>query len=473
MRAVLLVWVSICLYLPNLTAQEPPGLVTKLPDGFLISVHKQTSTVNNKLSRANEKALRKWSWQERKLLKRIKRADSTAAAQLKTELDKKSQQLSKQLADTALTSRQYFPSLDTLKTSLKFLSANPEMLSAQNPGNPLQLSRMMPESLGRSFGQSEKINTFMREKQELLRGKLNAIGLTSRLKSINKTAYYYKAQVDEYKAMLKDHKKMVRRGLDMLQKTKAFQEFMQRNSQLASLFGAPGRDAGQSANIAGLQTRTQVNTLIQQQVGAAGPGGAAQFRSNLSQAQNELNALKDKVMKLSGGSSDLAMPDGFKPNPYKTKSFLQRIEFGANIQSQRSRGWLPARSDLGISLGYKFRPNVIAGIGGSYRLGWGRDIRRMKISHQGLSFRSFVEAKLNGSFWLTGGYEQNQIQENDVDGNNTTSWRWIESGLIGISKVVSLQSSFLKKTKMMLLWDFLSYKHGKSSPIVFRIGYSF
>ena len=93
---------------------------------------------------------------------------------------------------------------------------------------------------------------------------------------MNKTLYYYQAQVAEYKTLLKDHKKAARKGLALLKKTKLFQDFTRRNSQLASLFRLPGdpNDPNAAASFAGLQTRAQVNGLIQQQIANAGPGAA-------------------------------------------------------------------------------------------------------------------------------------------------------------------------------------------------------
>lgn len=131
---------------------------------------------------------------------------------------------------------------------------------------------------------------------------------------------------------------------------------MRKNSQLASLFRMPGDpdDAGNMASLAGLQTRARkVNALIQQQVTAGGPNAQAQLQQNLQAAQGQLNQLKDKVIKMGGGSSDAEMPEGFKPNNQKTKSFLKRIELGTNIQSVRSNGILPTTSDLAISAGYQ------------------------------------------------------------------------------------------------------------------------
>jgi hypothetical protein len=51
---------------------------------------------------------------------------------------------------------------------------------------------------------------------------------------------------------------------------------------------------------------------------------------------------------------------------------------------------------------------------------------------------------------------------------------WQESGLLGISKIISVKSKLFKKTKVQLLWDFLSYQQlPRSQPLKFRVGYNF
>ena len=51
---------------------------------------------------------------------------------------------------------------------------------------------------------------------------------------------------------------------------------------------------------------------------------------------------------------------------------------------------------------------------------------------------------------------------------------WQQSGLIGISKVISLKTKLFKKTSIKLLWDFLSYQQmPRTQPVIFRAGYNF
>jgi trimethylamine:corrinoid methyltransferase-like protein len=116
----------------------------------------------------------------------------------------------------------------------------------------------------------------------------------------------------------------------------------------------------------------------------------------------------------------------------------------------------------------------VIGVGASYKVGWGQNIRNISVSSQGVGFRSFADYKIKGSFFASGGFEYNYQQPfssvsivRDLD-------NWQQSGLAGISKIISLKSKMFKKTKMQLLWDFLSYsQRPQTQPLKFRVGYNF
>ena len=167
------------------------------------------------------------------------------------------------------------------------------------------------------------------------------------------------------------------------------------------------------------------------------------------------------------------MPD-FRPNNEKTKSFLKRLEYGTNIQTQRSNNLFPITSDLGLSIGYKVTDKSMIGIGASYKLGWGHGWNNIRLTQEGVGLRSYIDWKLKGSFWMSGGYEMNYRSAFNSVVQLKYLNAWQQSGLIGLSKVISVKTKFFKKTKLQLLWDFLSYQQlPKTQPIVFRIGYTF
>jgi hypothetical protein len=459
-------------------AQEDTASVSSpISSSYLEVVNKKAVSLEQKLDKQSEKIITQFLKQESKLKRKLARKDSTAAIAVFGDAKERYNKLQQKLASTEKL-KQYIPSLDTLSTSLKFLEQHPQLMAITKDG-PAKLKEAMSKvnGLQTRFQQAEEIKKFIRERKQYLKDQLGKLGLAKELKQLNKQAYYYSAQVNEYKQVLKDHKKAEQKAIELLSKTKLFKDFLRKNSQLASLFRLPGgpNDPTTIASLAGLQTRAQVNGLVQQQIVAGGPNAQAQFSQNMQQAQSQLNELKNKLSKFGNGSGDeLDMPDGFKPNGQKTKSFFQRIELGANIQSQKSNGYFPVTSDIALTAGYKLNDNSMIGVGASYKMGWGQNIQNIKITSQGLSLRTFIELKLKGSFWLAGGYEMNYRSGFQRIAELRDRSGWQESGLIGLSKVVDLRSKILKKTKVQLLWDFLSYRQvPKPAAILFRIGYAF
>jgi hypothetical protein len=459
----------------HLQAQD--SAEAQLPSKYLDQVSAQTNNLEQKLDKKSSKALLQSKKLEVRMKRKLARIDSLKANELFGDLDKKYKDLEQRLSNPN-TAKQYIPSLDTLGTSLRFLQQNPQLIS-QIKGGEEKLKNALGKvgGLENQFQKAEEIRKFLKERKQFLKDQLSHFGFAKELKKLNKQAYYYSEQLNEYKELLKDHKKAEKKALELLSKTKLFKDFMRKNSMLASLFRMPGdpSDPATQANPAGLQTRAQINNLIQQQIGSS-PTEQAQFRQNMQEAQGKMNELKDKILRKGSGngSSDAETPEGFKPNNEKTKSFFKRLEYGTNIQTQKATNFFPVTSDIGLSVGYKLNDKSIIGIGGSYKMGMGRGWNNIRISNEGVGLRSFIDWKIKGSFWLSGGYEQNYKTAFSDFSQLKDMNAWQQSGLIGLSKVVSLKTKFFKKTKLQLLWDFLSTdQRPKSQPIVFRVGYTF
>jgi hypothetical protein len=467
---------SYCVYSQEMqTIHDQLELPPKVLSKYLNEASNKTQKVEEKIKRESDKDLQELQKLEKKMQKKLSRLEPSKAKEIFGDLNNKYSTLEQRL-NQADNSKHYIPSLDTLNTSLKFLNQDLPFLSgAKETKEKITQALNKVNALKEQFNNAEDIKTFINERRQYLREQLSQLGFAKELKKLNKQAYYYSQQLNEYKELLKDHKKAEKKALEMLTKTKLFRDFMRKNSQLASLFRLPGdpNDPTAQASLAGLQTRAQVNNLIQQQLGTGGLGAQQQFQQNVQAAQSQLNELKNKMAQLGRSSSDTEMPEGFKPNNQKTKTLLQRMEFGTNIQSQKPNGYFPTTSDIGFSLGYKLNDKSVIGIGASYKIGWGQNIRNINITHQGAGLRSFVDWKVKGSFWVSGGYEMNYRNEfNRVDALKDLN-AWQQSGLVGLSKAVSLKTKFFKKTKLQLLWDFLSYQQvPRTQVVVFRVGYN-
>jgi len=483
-------WILLCLLLTSyaVIAQSLPrqnGDTSGIRDGRLISAYvkgikDKTDRLDQQLNKYTARALKKVQKQENNLRKKLAKKDSLKEATVFGNATERYKQLEHRLQNVK-DIQQYIPAFDTIRTSVKFLQQNPQLAAVAKESGKVKETLSKVNGLGSRLEQAEEVKTFLKERKEYLKDQLQDLGFAKQIKKCTKQAHYYSEQLNEYRSLLKDHRKGERKAIQLLSKTKLFQNFMRKNSMLASLFRLPGDPddpssfGGAGGSFAGLQTRVQVNNFIQQQIGTS---GQAQLQQNMQDAQSELNQLKEKLLKASRfgrglEGADAEIPEGFKANDQKTKSFLKRLEIGTNIQSQKANTIFPTSSDIGLSIGYKLNDRSVIGIGLSYLVGWGQNIRHIKITHQGVGLRSFVDWKINGSLWLSGGYEMNYRREirNIEQLKNYSAWQ--PSGLVGLNKVVSLKTKFFKKTKLQLLWDFLSYQQAPGTQtVVFRIGYN-
>jgi len=279
--------------------------------------------------------------------------------------------------------------------------------------------------------------------------------------------YYYKAKIQNYKEIWQHPDQVEAKVVEQLHKVPAFDQFMQEHSMLASLFQLPA-NYGSAANLDGLQTRAMVERELQQRIQGAGPEERQQIQQQMEQAKQQLSALKKT---LPGGGSAADMPD-FKPKDIKAKTLLQRLEYGANVQFAQSSAYFPTTSDLAAQVAYKFSKKGSAGFGAAVKLGWGKTIRKIHFTAQGLGLRSFLDYQLKGTFYVNGGFEFNYNKTipnipalRDLNG-------WTKSALLGIERKYKVSDKL--NGNIMLLFDFLYKQHiPETQPLVFRIGYNF
>jgi len=360
---------------------------------------------------------------------------------------------------------------DKLTTSIKYLEDQKDRLD-KNIIQPVNSAKKKLEDLEQDVAKTEAVEAFIKErKKQLINEAAKYLGKSKYLTKIDKEAYYYVETLRNYKELFSDKKKVEELSLKILNKIPAFKEFAQKNSMLASLFGSSA-NSGAIPNLAGLQTRTSVNNLIQDRLASGGPNAREAFSQNMQQAQAALNTLKDKVIKAGGGNSDADIPN-FKPNEQKSKTFLQRLEYGSNFQFAKNNSLVPTTADIALSVGYKLNDKSLVGIGASYKMGMG-SLQRISISHQGIGIRSFIDWKLKKQFFVSGGFEMNynaqfknltQLQNYNV---------WQHAGLVGLTKKINIKTKFFKGTSVQLLYDMLYRQHNPiSQPVLFRMGYSF
>ncbi len=438
---------------------------TSFPARWLKKLQQQSADIDTRLTRQTSYYLQRMQQRESRLQHKLYAADSAGARRLFAKAAQQYAAFARKIhTDTGTRNMRvngtYQPYMDSLQAAMKFLGAPGQIQALQ--------AKMQDADQAKAFVQQRKqqIGQYISQHASLQ-------GLLSKqYNGLNQDVYYYSQQLRQYKEMWNNPNQLQQKALSLLNKFPAFQTFMKNNSQLSGLFHLPGNYASPES-LAGLQTKDQVAQQIQSQVTAGGPGGAAALQSSLQSAESQLNGYKDKLSKLGHGNGDMDMPD-FKPNDQKTKTFWKRLEYGANFQTSHDNYYFPTVTDLGLSLGYRLGHSNIIGIGASYKLGWGNGVQHIAFSSQGVGLRSFMEIKIKSSFSATGGFEYNYTTPFTSFQDIRQIQRWTSSGLIGISKTVSTKSQVFKKTKLQLLWDFLSYQQTpKRSPVLFRLGYTF
>ena len=447
----------------------------KLPTKYITKIDSKIDKYSSRITSKTEKTLTKLSRWENKIQLLLQKVNPEAAQRLfgndQTTFSTLLQKIKegKSIAENYKT--QYDNYRDKLTTNLKYLEQQKDKLK-NSVAEPLAKATKKMNELEQDVKNSEALEQFIKErKKQLINESVKYIGNSKYLTKINKEAYYYVETLRNYKEIFNDKKKTEETALKLLNDIPAFQKFTQQNSQLAALFGLPSA-YNNPQNLAGLQTRASVQSLIQTRMAAGGPNAQQMIRDNIQSAQAKLSQLKDRVLKAGGSNSDMEVPN-FKPNQQKTKTFLQRLEFGSNLQFAKNSSFLPTTVDMGLSVGYKLNDKSIIGIGASYKMGLG-SIQHLKISHQGIGLRSFVDWKIKKQLFVSGGFEMNY----NAQFKNITQLKsfndWQTAGLLGLSKKIKLRTKWFKGGKLQLLYDMLYRQHMPvGQPIVFRTGYNF
>jgi hypothetical protein len=457
--------------------------ITEVPLKFIKNTNKKIDKYSNRLSNKMEKTLEKLTKFEAKIYKLLLKANPNVANQLFGEgRITFASMLAKVREGKSLVEenrKKYDQYRDQLSSNIKYLETQKEQLDAKYV-KPIITAKQKITELDKTVNETETAERLIKErKKQLLTEAYKVLGKSKYLKKINEETFYFSETLQNYKNIFSEPGKAEKKALELLGKIPAVKDFVQQNSMLASLFGSPS-SGGSTASLAGLQTRSSVNSLISGRIAAGGTNAAAQISANMQAAQAELGKLKDKIIKAGGGSSsDTEMPD-FKINPNRSKTFKQRIVVGSDFQFGRPNRYTSSQADLGISLGYKLGEKSLVGAGVSMKIDYG-SINDFYMKAGGLGLRSFFDYKMKKQFFLSAGYEMNYNSSfksfselQNANGTRGIGNSWQSSGLIGLSKKINMKTKWVKGTKIQLLYDMLYNTHVVPlNPVVLRVGYNF
>lgn len=449
--------------LPRL--QFGAGPVEQVSDKTLAKLDKQTAALTKRIDKQTNRYISNLENEERRLKQKLSAKDSLLSNRLTGSVGNQYKQLLSRANGGAHAV--YSGRLDSLTSALAFLKG-------KFPANAvsLQLTLEHYQVLQSKLDAAEQLRKFVEARRDKLKSEFERLGMIDELTRYRKQVYYYRQQLDEYISILRDPSKIEAKVIQVVSNLPQFKDFFARNSLMGAMFPMPSSGSNPAMAIGGLQARASVMQALTNQFGSA-PNAIQMMQQNVQMAQGQLSQLRKQLNTISSGSygsgGDADIP-GFKPQTTKTQSFLSRLEYGLNVQSQKAKWMFPTTTDLGAQLGFRLNDNSSVGIGMSYKVGWGKNWNQIEITHQGVGLRSYIDWKIRGSFYLSGGYEQNfRSAFKTIDALKDQS-AWQSSGLIGLSKKYSVSKKL--KGNIQLLWDFLSYRQSpQPNSILFRIGY--
>lgn len=364
--------------------------------------------------------------------------------------------------------REYMPGMDTISNAVRFL-LSPESVGRIPAGikGKLQGTDSCLSHLQSQVAQSEKVKNFIKDHQQKLSAQLSDVAYAKQLTGIRKEVYYYEERLHNIKSEINHPQALEQRLYSTLKENAAFKSFINKNSYFKQLYPASAKDTAAKEPAGSILSKAQFQQLFTERMGTKKDSAAADtyFKQQIATV-----AKSSSAGGTAGTMTKAVPPVPFTPNTQKNKSFAQRTELSANIQSQGGTTLLPAITDLGLSAGYKLNDKLTAGAGISYKMGWGKLFNDIHLTGEGVSFRSFADSKLKGTFWFTAAWEWNYLQRFSglKELNNLDAWQ--RSALIGITNKVRVGR---KTGTVQLLWDLLNTSHvPQTQALKFRVGYS-
>ncbi|PVD49322.1 hypothetical protein DC498_25635, partial [Terrimonas sp.] len=145
-------------------------------------------------------------------------------------------------------------------------------------------------------------------------------------------------------------------------------------------------------------------------------------------------------------------------------------------------------TDVAVTAAYKLDDKTRLGIGISARAGWGKSWKEIRLSAEGIGFRTSAEwkapdlfktgSRFMASLWFTAGAELNYNRTIESLAVFKNYSNWSKSALAGLTKKYSMNSP-LKKGKQVqgtasFLYDFINRKNIPHTPaLVWRVGWGF
>jgi hypothetical protein len=450
-----------------------------VPSKYLSFVEKKIDVYSGRITGKTVKTLTKLSRWEKRIQLILERVSPEAAGSLFapgsltfTSALEKFKQGQQSLSGYRAKYNEY---RDKLNTSLRYLQEQQQRAGQVKDQVSTTIKKM--QELEDDVEDSEALIQFIRErKQQLIAAATKHLGRNRYMDKISREAYYYAETIRNYQELFSEPGRFENTAKELLKKIPGFRDFMEENSGISALLASNPVAATNSGNVngryaaLGYQSNAAIVQSLQQR-NYSGPGIEQLLETNAAALNDPIQQLKNSIP----GSGNTGDMPAFKPNDMRSKTLMQRLELGTNLQFGRSNRYLPGTADIGMQLAYKLNTRSSAGIGAGCKVGLGNGIQDIKFSFGGINVRSFLDWKLKGNFYMNGGFEYNynylfRSYSHSSPGVITND-PWKPAALVGINKKYKLGKV---NGNMMLLYDLLAKRQmPETQRLVFRFGYSF
>jgi hypothetical protein len=171
----------------------------------------------------------------------------------------------------------------------------------------------------------------------------------------------------------------------------------------------------------------------------------------------------------------------WKPNPYKSKRFIDRFSYGLDFQVTRRTQMLPSAGTVAGSLIFNCSPDFsvalnVGAITSVESLNFDHEFDMPRVSNDGLIVGLNADQKIYQKLFLTGGLElNNRVVDsgNEVISNASVTLlgtHWNTSALVGMK--LRLPSGKSREQTFSIVYDVLHYRTGLP-PFSVRMGMNF
>ncbi len=272
---------------------------------------------------------------------------------------------------------------------------------------------------------------------------------------MEKERYYYTAQVNEYRKVLRDPSTLDDKLMNTLRRDPRWGEFMATLPQ-------PAQDPAK------MQPKQLVQQMMQSQAAAIDPDGAKLIADAKKKSSELLGDLSQRSL-TTGNLDNAAQVPEFTPNPYRTKSFWERIDIGFDLQFDSKTYFLPSSGVAGVQASFNIDQRISTGLLANYRFGMG-DIKHIRFSHMGAGYGAFANYKVWKGLGVQAGFERNWRTDIEVGENLQYPSAWISSALAGLTWEYSISKK--AKGTLGVFFDALYKQHTpQTNAILWRMGW--